>query len=150
MSDDIPRSEIALDALKDVRAVLDHWAGSDWSHSRPAQEIDQIVHVVYARLRMAGMVRDRRSARWLAKIGSFSFPRFLPGDKTRKVPEGICFEVEITDGAKVARGRKVEVRMTPVEAARFAGRLTSMAGRYHGEPIPGENLEKLLPNGGEA
>jgi hypothetical protein len=151
VSDDLPRSEIALAVLKDVRGVLDEWAGSDWSHTRPVQEIDHLLHLAYARIRMAGMARDRRPARWLAKVGSFSFPRFAPGDKKRKIPETICFEIEVTDGSKAVRDRRIEVRMTPEEAARFGAQVASMAAMYPGVKVPVEEdpLAGLLPNEGE-
>lgn len=150
MSDDLPRSEIALDVLKNVRAVLDEWAGSDWSHTRPVQEIDHLLHLAYARLRMAGMTRDRRPARWLAKVGSFSFPRFAAGDRERKIPETICFEIEITDGSKAVRDKRVEVRMTSEDAARFAAQVASMAALHPGAmvTVEADPLAGLLPDEG--
>lgn len=139
----LPRSEIALEALKDIRALLDEWAGSDWSHTQPAQEIDHILEVTYARLRMASVARSRREAPWLAKVDSMTWPRRIEYDGKTNV--AICFNVVITDGAKAARGKKIEVRMPFQEAADLGRSMSDWSDHSDGGPRTEEGLAELLP-----
>lgn len=130
MSDtEIPRYEIAERALAEVRAVLDDWNGSDWLRTRPAQEVEGIVDVAEAHLRMAKDRRDRRPARWLARVTSYSFGRGFnaPGEFGNDPDPHLCFTVEITDGSKLARGKAVEVQMPDGDAERLAQQILRMA-----------------------
>lgn len=129
-----PRSEIALEALKEIRALLDDLKGSDWSHKWPVQQVDQILNVAYARLQMASMVRDRKDASWLAEPISTTWPRELNSGEGGEATTSMCFNVRITDGAKAARGKKVEVRMHPADALWLGKNMASMASRYQGAP----------------
>lgn len=122
-SEKYARYEIAEDALRKLGDFLDEWEGSDWAGTRPAQEVRGILDVADARIRMAASIRDRRNARWLARVTSFAFPRRVNGD------DRLCFTVDITDGAKSAKGRKVEVQIPDSEAERLARQILGLAGR---------------------
>lgn len=122
-SEKYARYEIAEQALKQIGDFLDEWEGSDWAATRPAQEIRGLLDIANARIRMASSIRDRRNARWLARVTSFAFPR-REGDGNR-----LCFTVDITDGPKSAKGRKVEVQIPDTEAERLAGQIIGLAGR---------------------
>lgn len=139
----LPRSEIALEALKEIRALLDDWEGSDWSHTRPVQDIDHILHMAYARLRMASLARTRRDAPWLAKVDSMTWPRRIEEDGKTNV--AICFNVIITDGAKAVRGKKIEVRMPFQEAADLGKNMADWSDGSDGGPRTEEGLADLLP-----
>lgn len=141
--EDIPRSEIALEALKEIRTLLDGRDGSDWSHTQPAQEIDHILEVTYARLRMASVVRSRRDAPWLAKVVGTTWPRRIEHES--KVNVAICLNVIITDGAKAVRGKKIEVRMPFHEAADLGKNMADWSDHSDGSPRTEEGLADLLP-----
>lgn len=125
---DIPRYEIAEQALAKLETFLDDWEGSDWSHTRPAQEIRSIVDVAVAQLHMACQRRDRRPARWLARVTSFVFGRGFnePGQFGNDPDPHLCFLVEITDGSKLARGKTVEVQVPDDEMERLAKQILRM------------------------
>jgi hypothetical protein len=141
------RAEVALNALAEVRKVLDDWTGSDWSHTRPVQEIDHILHLAYAKLRMKAMQRERRSATWLAKPISAVWPREVAWRRGQESVTALCFEVEITDGPKDAVGRKVEVRMSVNDADFLAMSMKNMAEWGDGKPSLADVLDELLPGG---
>lgn len=148
MSEEQPRSEIAMAALAQVRALLDDWEGTDWSHTNPVREIDHILTMAYGRLRMAGMKRDRRNARWLARITSYTFPRTLKNRLGPDEASAVCFTVDITDGAKSARGRRVEIRMS-AKNARLLGRQMAEMGLVTGNGPQIEDIseDELLEGG---
>lgn len=142
------RADLALGALADVRKVLDDWTGSDWSHTNPVQEIDHILHLAYAKLRMKAMQRERRPARWLGEVISTVFPRELAWYREREPDTALCFEVRITDGTKDAVGRKVEIRLSANDAEFLARSMAGMAEWGKGKPGPKSILpEELLPGG---
>lgn len=141
------RADLALGALADVRKVLDEWTGTDWSHTNPAQEIDHIVHLAYAKLRMESMRRERRSATWLGQVISAVFPRELAWYREREPDTALCFEVRITDGTKDAVGRKVEIRLSANDAEFLAMSMKGMAEWGKGKPGPADRLGELLPGG---
>jgi hypothetical protein len=116
--EELPRQEVALNTLKDIRRVLDEASGSDWSLTEPAKMIDHLLYMTYARLRMAGRWRRIKAARWLAKLPGGCFPRSIVRAPGEDAEPYVCFVVEITDGAKVAVGRTVEVRI-PAEDAPY-------------------------------
>jgi hypothetical protein len=147
MSDQPTRAEVALNALADVRAVLDEWTGSDWVHSDPAREIDHILHLAYAKLRMQSMRRERRPATWLAQPISTVWPQEIAWRRGEESVTALCFAVRITDGAKGAVGRKVEVRMSASDAAFLAMAMAGMAEWGKGKPGPTNILDELLPGG---
>lgn len=122
-ADKYARYEIAEQALAAVEGVLEDWSGSDWLCTRPSQDIENLVRVANARIRMAASIRDRRNARWLARVTSFSFPR------PHEQGERLCFTVDITDGPKTAKGRKVEVQIPESDAVTLAEQILRMAGR---------------------
>lgn len=125
---DIPRYEIAERALKRIEAELDRMEGTDWSHTRPAQEIRAVVDVADAHLRMAELRRDRRRPRWLAKVTSLTYGRGFnaPGDFAKDPDPHLCFIVEITDGSKASQGKTVEVQMPDDHMGRFAEQILRM------------------------
>lgn len=137
-----PRSEIALEALKEIRALLDGQEGSDWSHTQPARETDHILEMAYARLRMAGMMRNRRDAPWLAKVDSMTWPLQIERDGETSV--AICFNVIVTDGAKIARDKKIEVRMPFADAVYLGTNMSGWANHPDGSPRTEESLAELL------
>lgn len=123
---DIPRYEIAERALGKVEGALDHMEGSDWSHTIPAQEIRHIVEIAKAQLRMMSLRRRRPGASWLAKVGSFCYPRRFAGKWGGDPDPHLCIQIEVTDGPKAARDRYVEIQMTDDEAERLARQILSM------------------------
>ena len=141
------RAELALNALAEVRAVLDEWTGSDWSHTNPAQEIDHILHLTYAKLRMQSMQRERRPATWLAQPVSTVWPKEIAWRRNEESVTALCFEVRITDGTKDAVGRRVEVRMSANDAGFLATSMKGMAEWGDGKPGPADVLDELLPGG---
>jgi len=141
------RAEVALNALAEVRALLDEWTGSDWSHTNPAQEIDHILHLAYAKLRMQAMHRERRPATWLAQPISTVWPQEIAWRRGEESVTALCFEVRITDGTKDAVGRKVEVRMSANDADFLAMSMKGMAEWGKGKPGPVDVLDELLPGG---
>lgn len=141
------RADVALSALADVRKVLDEWTGSDWSHTNPAQEIDHILHLAYAKLRMQSMRRERRPAAWLAQPVSAVWPQEIAWYREREPDTALCFEVRITDGTKDAIGRRVEVRMSANDADFLAMSMKGMAEWGKGKPGPADILNELLPGG---
>lgn len=122
-----PRYLLAEEGPAEVAAVLERMEGSDWAHTRPAEEIATAVGLTQARLRMADLRRDRRPARWFAKVVSFAYLRRPPGMRDAYDTSHLIFEVEVTEGAKTALGRKVEVRVSLDEAERFGAQLLGMA-----------------------
>lgn len=141
------RAELALNALADVRKVLDDWTGSDWSHTNPAQEIEHILHLAYAKLRMQSMRRERRPATWLAQPVSAVWPQEIAWRRGEEPVTALCFEVRITDGTKDAVGRRVEVRMSASDAEFLAMSMKGMAKWGKGKPGPDDVLNELLPGG---
>lgn len=141
------RAEVALNALAEVRKVLDEWTGSDWSHTNPAQEIDHILHLAYAKLRMESMRRERRPATWLAQPVSVVWPQEIAWRRGETPVTALCFEVRITDGPKDAVGRKVEVRMSANDGDFLAMSMKGMAEWGKGKPGPADVLNELLPGG---
>lgn len=141
----LPRSEIALEALKEIRALLDEWDDSDRLGEQPTQQIDHILELTYAKLRMADMVRNRRDATWLAKVDSLTWPRRL--ERSGETEAAICFNVSITDGAKAARGKKVEVRMSLDEALFLGENLVGWTTHTDGTTTTPASLGELLPGG---
>lgn len=141
------RAELALNALADVRKVLDDWTGSDWSHTNPAQEIEHILHLTYAKLRMQSMRRERRPATWLAQPVSAVWPQEIAWRRGKEPVTALCFEVRITDGTKDAVGRRVEVRMSASDAEFLAMSMKGMAEWGKGKPGPDDVLNELLPGG---
>lgn len=141
------RAELALNALADVRKVLDDWTGSDWSHTNPAQEIEHILHLAYAKLRMQSMRRERRPATWLAQPVSAVWPQEIAWRRGEEPVTALCFEVRITDGTKDAVGRRVEVRMSANDADFLAMSMKNMAEWGKGKPGPEDVLNELLPGG---
>lgn len=141
------RAELALNALADVRKVLDDWTGSDWSHTNPAQEIEHILHLTYAKLRMQSMRRERRPATWLAQPVSAVWPQEIAWRRGEEPVTALCFEVRITDGTKDAVGRRVEVRMSASDAEFLAMSMKGMAEWGKGKPGPDDVLNELLPGG---
>jgi hypothetical protein len=139
--------EAMLNALADVRAVLDDYTGTDWGYTIPAQKIDEIVHLAYARARMDSEKRDRRPARWLARVVGTSFPRAIAWRRGMESVTAICFEVHITDGTKESAGRKVEVRLSSQDAEILGKSLVGMAEYSKDMPQPTTFLEELLPGG---
>lgn len=141
------RAELALNALADVRKVLDDWTGSDWSHTNPAQEIEHILHLAYAKLRMQSMRRERRPATWLAQPVSAVWPQEIAWRRGEQPVTALCFEVRITDGTKDAVGRRVEVRMSASDAEFLAMSMKGMAEWGKDKPGPDDVLNELLPGG---
>lgn len=141
------RAELALNALAEVRALLDDYTGTDWGYTIPAQKIDEILHLAYARLRMDSMKRERKSATWLAEVISTVFPRAIAWRRGQESVTALCFEARITDGAKDAIGRKVEIRLLASDADFLAGSMKGMAEWGKGKPGPTNVLEELLPGG---
>lgn len=141
------RAELALNALADVRKVLDDWMGSDWSHTNPAQEIEHILHLAYAKLRMQSMRRERRPATWLAQPVSAVWPQEIAWRRGEEPVTALCFEVRITDGTKDVVGRRVEVRMSASDAEFLAMSMKGMAEWGKGKPGPDDVLNELLPGG---
>lgn len=141
------RAELALNALAEVRALLDDYTGTDWGYTIPAQKIDEILHLAYAKLRMQSMRRERRSATWLAQPISTVWPQEIAWRRNEEPVTALCFEVKITDGAKDAVGRKVEVRMSVNDADFLAMSMKGMAEWGKGKPGPENVLEELLPGG---
>lgn len=139
--------EAALNALADVRATLDDYTGTDWSHTIPARQIDEAIHLAYARVRMDSQRRDRRTARWLARAGGTAFPRAIAWRREVSPVTAICFEVHITDGTKESVGRKVEVRLSSQDAEILGRSLMGMAEYSKSFPQPTTFLEELLPGG---
>ena len=125
---DIPRYEIAERALKKIEAVLADMEGSDWSHTRPAQEVQIILDVADAELRMAELRRDRRRPGWLAKVTSLSYPRgfTVPGEYGKDPDPHLCVTVEVTDGPKAVQGRRVEVQAPDSYMAELAEQILGM------------------------
>ena len=128
---DPTRADVALSALADVRKVLDEWAGSDWSHTNPAQEIDHILHLAYAKLRMQSMRRERRPAAWLAQPVSAVWPQEIAWYREREPDTALCFEV----------------RMSANDADFLAMSMRNMAEWGKGKPGPAVILNELLPGG---
>lgn len=147
MSDQPTQHDIALNALADMRALLDDHEGTDWACTVPARKLDEIAHLAYAKLRMGAARRDRRPARWLAKAGGTAFPRVIAWRRNAPSVTAICFEVHITDGTKDARGRKVEVRLSSQDAEILGRSLVGMADYSRDLPQPITFLEELLPGG---
>lgn len=125
---DIPRYEIAEQALKDIGAVFDTWEGSDWSCTNPAQEIRSIADIASAQLRMASLRRDRRRPRWFAKVVTAVYGRgfMKPGEFGKDPDPHLCFTVEITDGVKSALGKRVEVQAPDGDMELLAMQILSM------------------------
>ncbi len=145
MSDLPTRNEVALNALAEVRAALDRQGSDGRGNAWPIQEIDHILHVAYAKLRMDSMRRERRPATWLAGPMGTVFPREVEWYSSGKPVTALCFEVRITDGMKDAVGRKVEVRLSAADATMLGASLTGMAKWAKDKPGPVNMLEKLLP-----
>lgn len=124
----VPRYEIAERALKNIEATLDYTEGSDWSHTRPAQDIRRIIEIANAQLRMASMRRDRRRPGWFAKVTSGVYGRgfMRPGEFGKDPDPHLCFVVEITDGVKSARGKRVEVQAPDPDMEFLAMQILSM------------------------
>lgn len=141
------RTELALNALAEVRALLDDYTGTDWGYTIPAQKIDEILHLAYARLRMDSMKRERKSATWLAEVISAVFPRAIAWRRGQESVTALCFEVRITDGTKDAVGRKVEIRLSGQDAYFLAKSMNGMAEWARDKPGPASVLEELLPGG---
>lgn len=141
------RAELALNALAEVRAVLDDYTGTDWGCTIPAQKIDEVIHLAYAKLRMQSMQRERRPATWLAQPISNVWPQEIAWRRNRESVTALCFEVRITDGPKDTVGRKVEVRLSSDDATLLASSMKSMAEWGNGKPGPANVLEELLPGG---
>lgn len=141
------RAELALNALAEVRTLLDDYTGTDWGHTIPAQKIDEILHLTYAKLRMQSMQRERKPATWLAEVIGTVFPRAIAWRRGQESVTALCFEVRITDGPKDTVGRKVEVRMSARDAAFLASSMKGMAEWGEGKPGPASVLEELLPGG---
>lgn len=140
-------SEILLNSLADVRAVLDDYTGTDWGYTIPAQKIDEIIHLAYARVRMGSQKRDRRPARWLGRAGGTAFPRAIAWRRNMPSVTAICFEVHITDGTKESAGRKVEIRLSSQDAEILGRSLMGMAEYTKDMLQPTTFLEELLPGG---
>jgi hypothetical protein len=141
------RAELALNALAEVRALLDDYTGTDWGYTIPAQRIDEILHLTYAKLRMQSMQRERRPATWLAQVISTVFPREIAWRRGEESVTALCFEVRITDGTKDAVGRRVEIRLSANDADFLAKSMKGMAEWGHGKPGPIDVLDELLPGG---
>ena len=141
--EDMPRQEIALSALEDIRSSLE---GRD--RDEVLGDIDHTLHLAYARLRMASQKRDRRNPRWLGEVASYTIPLYFQAAEDGEDRNLVSFIVEITDGPKSAVGRKVEVRMHVGEAIRFAGNMTitASAGPHYGMKQKND-FSKLLPKG---
>lgn len=144
---DPSRAELALNALAEVRALLDDYTGTDWGYTIPAQKIDEILHLTYAKLRMKSMQRERRDATWLARVISTVWPREIAWRRGEEPVTALCFAVEITDGAKDAVGRKVEIRLSANDADFLARSMAGMAEWGKGKPGPADVLNELLPGG---
>lgn len=140
-------AEATLNALADIRALLDDYTGTDWGYTIPAQKIDEIVHLAYARARMDSQRRDRRPARWLGRAGGTAFPRAIAWRRGMPSVTAICFEVHITDGTKESAGRRVEIRLSSQDAEILGRSLTGMAEYSKDMPQPTTFLEELLPGG---
>lgn len=110
---DVPDQDVAKEALRQIKDALEYMEGSDWLLTIPAQQIEGIVEIAMARLRMDGMKRSRRRPRWMAKLMGGSYPRW-----TDKAEPYLCFNVKITEGSKLAVGKMVEVQV-PVDEANF-------------------------------
>ncbi|MFE0472738.1 hypothetical protein ACFW2V_14085 [Streptomyces sp. NPDC058947] len=123
---DVPRYEIAERALKKIEATLDHMEGSDWSHTIPAREIRHIVTLANVNLRMMSLRRRRPGANWLAKVGSFVYPRRFAGEWGGDPNPHHCIQFEITDGPKALRDRYVEVQIPDDDMERLARQMLSM------------------------
>lgn len=141
------RAELALNALAEVRALLDDYTGTDWGYTIPAQRIDEILHLTYAKLRMQSMQRERRAATWLAQPVSSVWPQQIAWRRGQEPVTALCFEVRITDGAKDAVGRRVEVRMSANDADFLSMAMKNMATWGQGKPGPADVLDELLPGG---
>lgn len=141
------RAEVALNALADVRALLDDYTGTDWGYTIPAQKIDEILHLAYAKLRMQSMRRERRAATWLAQPVGTVWPQEIAWRREGEPVTALCFVVRITDGAKDAVGRKVEVRMSAQDAYFLGRSASSMSEWAKGKPGPVDVLNELLPGG---
>lgn len=118
---DVPEQDVAKEALRQIKDALEYMEGSDWLLTIPAQQIEGIVQVAMARLRMDGMKRDRRRPRWMAKLMGVSYPRW-----TEKVEPFLCFNVKLTEATKSASGRMVEVQVPADEAKFFAEQMLRM------------------------
>lgn len=146
---DLPRQDIALGALKEIRAVLDGLPAD----AVATEEIDYILTLAYARLRMAGNRQGpRANLTWLAKVVSFCVPmRFMRPNGKGDAPY-LCFVVEVTEGAQSAVGRKIEVQLPAADAARLATQMANMVKHFGDEVdinkvIAERSLDGLLSRG---
>lgn len=125
----VPRYEIAEDALKRISDVFTEWEGSDWSHiTFPARDISSIVDIARARLHMATQVRDRRRPGWLGKVVSGVYGRgfMKPGEFGKDPDPHLCFVVEVTEGVKSTLGKRVEIQAPDSEMELLAKQILSM------------------------
>lgn len=125
---DIPRYEIAEQALTSLRSEIDQWRDSGKSQMSLLIEIAHILDLADARLRMASLRRDRRPPRWLAKVASGVYGRgfMKPGEFGRDPDPHLCFVIEVTDGVKSARGKRVEVQAPDSEMEFLAMQIMNM------------------------
>lgn len=115
------RYEIAERALNGIAERLD----GETDDGQCLQEIRLAVDLARAQLRMAGQIRRRRQPRWLARITSFSYPRERAGEGAQE--PHLCFVVEITNGSKEVRGRRIEVQVPAEDAKDFGRQVEGMA-----------------------
>lgn|SRR5690606_5931255 len=123
---DIPRYEIAEQALKEIEGSIDRWRGSGKSHMSLLIEIADAVDVANARLRVMSLRRKRPKANWLAKGVSFAYPRRFAGQWGADPDPHHCIQVEITDGPKALRDRLVEIQMRDDDMERLAKQMLRM------------------------
>lgn len=126
---DIPRYEVAERALISLRGKIDQWRDSGKSQMSLLVEIAHILDLADARLRMTSMRRDRRPPRWFAKVTSDVYGRgfMKPGEFGKDPDPHLCFVIEITDGVKSARGKRVEVQAPDSEMEFLAMQIMNMA-----------------------
>jgi hypothetical protein len=125
---DIPRYEIAEQALGKIEDIFACAEDADWAQAEPVQDIRHAVRLANARLRMRLMERDRRRPRWFGKVTSGVYGRgfMKPGEFGKDPDPHLCFVIEITDGVKSAQGKRVEVQGPDSELEFLAGQILSM------------------------
>lgn len=127
-SAEVPRYEIAEQALKEIEDVLDGTEGSDWSQAPLTQEVRSVVDIADAKLRMVSRRRRRPGACWLAKEGSFAYPRKFDGWWGDDPDPHMCVQIEITDGPKAMRDRYIEIQMPDDDMERLARQMLDIVG----------------------
>lgn len=123
---EIPRYEIAERALDEIRTEIDQWRSNGKSHTGLLIDIAHILDLSAARLRMMSLRRRRPGASWLAKMGSFAYPRQFDGWWGDDPDPHMCIQVEFTDGPKAVRDRCIEIQMPDDHMERLARQMLDL------------------------